>query len=94
MGRRDGKISGAIARSIQDDTQQDKRWRLWKSIKAFFALYGLLLIRLRPGLFRNLRSKKWGLSEDEYKASFKDKNSLVSKGDMGYSGSVCAGHNV
>ncbi|KAH0844938.1 putative phosphatidylinositol-4-phosphate 5-kinase core protein [Fonsecaea pedrosoi] len=86
--RRDQKISRSIVFAIQQDDEAEKRVRLWRPIKTFFALYGLLLIRLRPELFKRLRNRTWLLSDDEYRASFKDKASLVSKGDMGYSGST------
>ncbi|ETI22504.1 hypothetical protein G647_06579 [Cladophialophora carrionii CBS 160.54] len=89
MGRRDDQISRSIVFAVQrDDQAQDNRLRFWKPIRTFFALYGLFLIKIRPELFRNLREKTWNLSDKGYKASFKDKNSLVSQGDMGYSGST------
>jgi hypothetical protein len=89
MGRRDDKISRSIVVAVrQDDDAVDDRLRFWKPVKTFFALYGLLLIRVRPELFKNLRTKTWNLSDQEYRASFKDKDALASKGDMGYSGSV------
>jgi hypothetical protein len=89
MGRRDNQISRSIVVAIQrDDQAQDNRLRFWKPIRTFFALYGLFLIKIRPELFKNLREKAWNLSDNEYRASFKDKSSLVPKGDMGYSGSV------
>ncbi|KIW95428.1 uncharacterized protein Z519_04012 [Cladophialophora bantiana CBS 173.52] len=89
MGRhRDNKISRSIVSAIQEDNKTQRRLRLWRPLKTFFALYGLLLIRLRPELFKRLREKICKLSDDEYKASFKDKDALVAKGDMGYSGST------
>ncbi|KIW67054.1 hypothetical protein PV04_06331 [Phialophora macrospora] len=88
MGRRDDQISRSIVVAVRrDDETQDKRLRFWKPIRTFFALYGLFLIKIRPELFKNLREKTWNLSDSEYKTSFQDKNSLVSKADMGYSGS-------
>ena len=69
MGRRDDQISRSIVFAIQrDDKAPDKRVRLWKPIKTFFALYGLFLTKLRPELFQDLRNKTWQLSEEEYKA--------------------------
>ncbi|OAP60581.1 hypothetical protein AYL99_05583 [Fonsecaea erecta] len=86
--RRDKKITRSIVRAIQQDDHSERRLRLWRPLKTFFALYGLLLIRLRPELFKKLRNKTWNLSDDDYKSSFTDKDSLVPKGDMGYSGST------
>ncbi|KAJ9607982.1 hypothetical protein H2200_008061 [Cladophialophora chaetospira] len=91
MGRRDNQISRSITVAIRrDDKEQDNfnRLRFWKPVKTFFALYGLLLVRIRPDLFRKLRQETWHLSDEQYKASFEDKRALVSKGDMGYSGST------
>lgn len=96
MGRRDKQISQSIVSAVQRrdedkaQTQLDNspRLRLWRPLQTLFALYGLLLVRNQPELFKNLRNKTWNLSDEEYRASFKDKDALVSKGDMGYSGSV------
>ncbi|KIW32180.1 uncharacterized protein PV07_03741 [Cladophialophora immunda] len=86
--RRDKKISRSIIFAIQQDDTSEKRLRLWRPLKTFFALYGLLLIRLRPELFKRLRNQTWHLPDEEYRSSFGYKDSLVSKGDMGYSGST------
>lgn len=93
MGRRDAKISRSIALAVRSDdndnkSQREKRVRLWRILRKFFALYGLVLTRYRPDLFKKLRSQSWELSDDEYKASFMDDDALIPKGDMGYSGSV------
>ena len=86
--RREKKIGRTILRAILYDDEADKQLRLWRPIKTFFKLYGIILTRTRPEVFRRLRNQSWGMSEDGYKSSFEDNNSLVPKGDMGYSGSV------
>jgi len=91
--RRDDRISRSIVHAIQQQEDADagrpsSRLRLWRPLRTFFRLYGLVLVRYRPDLFRRLRSKTWGIKDDEYKASFKEADDLVPKGDMGYSGSV------
>lgn len=86
--RREKKISRSIVNAILHDDEADKRFRLWRPIRTFFRLYGLILSRTRPELFRRLRNQPWGISEDEYKSSFMEDDSLIPKGDMGYSGSV------
>ncbi|KAK6379269.1 hypothetical protein LTS17_006187 [Exophiala oligosperma] len=87
---RDKRISRSIVYAIltDDETDPRRRIRIWRNILKFFRLYGLTLVRLRPELFRKLRTETWGLSTDEYKSSFVDADSLVPKGDMGYSGST------
>jgi hypothetical protein len=88
-GRRDKRISRSIVYAILwDDEAADKRFRIWRPLRTFFRLYGLVLTRQRPELFRNLRVESWNLSDDEYRSSFKDADCLLPKGDMGYSGSV------
>ncbi|KIV79125.1 hypothetical protein PV11_06708 [Exophiala sideris] len=86
--RREKKIGRTILRAILEDDEADKKFRLWRPIRTFFKLYGIILTRTRPPLFRKLRNQSWGMSEDEYKSSFADDDSLVRKGDMGYSGST------
>lgn len=95
MGYRDENISRSIVSAILRDDNDNKnradtKLQLWKPLRAFFAIYGFVLTTVQPELFRKLRNKTWGISEDAYKASFEGKDSLTSKGDMGYSGSVCS----
>ncbi|EXJ81649.1 hypothetical protein A1O1_07714 [Capronia coronata CBS 617.96] len=89
MGRRDENISRSIVLAIlRDDSKADSGFRIWRPLRRFFALYGLVLTRIRPELFQRLRNKTWGISEEDYKASFMGNESLIQKGDMGYSGST------
>ena len=97
MGRRDKKISRSIVFAILQGDEADQKFRLWRSIRTFFALHGLVLTKLRPDLFRKLRTQTWEISDDEYRSSFKYSDFLAGKGDMGYSGSVrstCSGVNA
>ncbi|KAJ4303976.1 hypothetical protein N0V88_001578 [Collariella sp. IMI 366227] len=61
---------------------------------AFFALYQLVLQKIRPADFANLRRKHWDVSDDDYLASFRPEEgepteqALQSIGDMGFSGST------
>lgn len=91
MGRRDDQISHSIILAVRADDKADNRHRFWRPVRKFFALYALFLARFRPELFQKLRDQTWKLSDEEYKSSFKDSDALVSKGDMGYSGSVSGG---
>ena len=89
MGRRNDQISRSIIVAIlEHDDLSSKPLGFWKPVKSFFALFGLLLIRIRPDLFEKLRIETWNLTDQGYKDSFNDKDALVMKGDMGYSGSV------
>lgn len=87
--RRDENISRSIVLAIlQDDNKADSRVRFWHRLRKLFAFYALVLTRFRPELFQKLRNRIWGISEEDYKASFEGSDSLIPKGDMGYSGSV------
>ncbi len=88
QSHRDKRISRSIVYAILSDDEADKRFRIWRPLRTFFRLYGLVLTRQRPELFRKLRTETWNLPEDEYRSSFKDADSLMPEGDMGYSGSV------
>ncbi|KAK4237932.1 hypothetical protein C8A03DRAFT_15554 [Achaetomium macrosporum] len=61
---------------------------------AFFSLYQLVLRKVRPADFANLRRKHWGVSDDDYIKSFQSgedgagEEALKAIGDMGFSGST------
>ncbi|KAL2820884.1 hypothetical protein BDW59DRAFT_150458 [Aspergillus cavernicola] len=82
----------AITRSIQRALFREKfRWTFIQRILAFFRIFNITLIRYEHELFRKLRTEVWSLSEDEYMSSFKSEGktvSLVSMGDLGFSGST------
>jgi hypothetical protein len=90
MRRRDIQITRSITSAIQqdDEVQARQRPQFWKAVKTFFAVWGLLLVRIQPDLFRKLRQDTFKLSDDEYGASISGDDALVSKGGMGYSGLV------
>ncbi|EXJ77571.1 hypothetical protein A1O3_09798 [Capronia epimyces CBS 606.96] len=89
MGRRDDNISRSIILAILQDDKAEGGFRIWRLFRKFFALYRLVLARLRPELFQNLRNKTWKISEEDYKGSFGGgSESLIPQGDMGYSGST------
>ncbi|KIW99608.1 uncharacterized protein Z518_11021 [Rhinocladiella mackenziei CBS 650.93] len=88
MNRRDRKIARSIVFAILRDDKADKRFRLWRPVRIFFAIYGLLLAKYRPDLFQKLRTPIWKVSDDEYKSSFQEGDALSTRGNMGYSGST------
>lgn len=101
MGRQE-KIARSIVRAIVKHPAQDKRPSstlavLLSLFSAFFALYRLVLRKIRPLDFANLRQRHWDVSDDDYIESFRpdpgsDKvDSLKAIGDMGFSGSVSIG---
>ena len=91
MGRRNTLISKSILRALFLDQHQDQRTLLAR-ILAFFTFLELKLQRYKADVFKDLRSKTWELSEDEYKESFRQKDrsggGLEPVGDLGYSGST------
>lgn len=88
MTHRNRRVSSSVALAVVDDDEADNRLRIWRRLRAFFRLYGLVLIKVRPELFRGQRNQTWQIMDEEYKSSFTESDSLASKGDMGYSGSV------
>jgi hypothetical protein len=91
--RRDKKIARsivlAILRDDKDNEKAGRRARIWRRLRTFFRLSGLVLVKYCGDLFRRLRNETWGIPDDEYRASFNDdSDTLIPKGDMGYSGSV------
>lgn len=86
--RRQKAISRSILRALT--RRGTARISLIQRIIAFFHIYYLTLIRYEKELFQKLRTEIWSLSEEEYISCFKtdEKSSLVSMGDLGFSGSV------
>lgn len=101
MGR-SKTIARSIARAITDTTGLAKRrssnsnpLRLILSLfSVFFSIHQLILQKIRPADFANLRRNHWDVEDDDYYQSFqpqdgdKPEESLTSIGDMGFSGSV------
>lgn len=101
MGRQE-KIARSVVRAIVQAKANGANKRaprnplavLLALFSAFFSLYQLLLRKIRPADFANLRRKHWDVSDDDYVKSFQnedgqvDEDSLKSIGDMGFSGSV------
>lgn len=86
--RRQKAISRSILRALT--RRGTARISLIQRIIAFFHIYYLTLIRYEKELFQRLRTEIWSLSEEEYISCFKNdgKSSLVSMGDLGFSGST------
>lgn len=90
MGRREKKVSLSIVSAIHDDEPQPKGalGRILRSIRTFFYIYGLVLVKYRPELFQKLRDTMWDITDAEYQLSFDTGDALTAMGDMGYSGST------
>lgn len=100
MGRQE-KIARSVVHAITSGSGIDKRsfsplkWIL-AIFSLFFALYQLVLHKVRPADFSHLRRDHWDLSDDEYTSSFhppegadgKKEEALRAIGDMGFSGST------
>ncbi|OJJ59127.1 hypothetical protein ASPSYDRAFT_151063 [Aspergillus sydowii CBS 593.65] len=86
--RRQKAISRSIIRALT--RRGTARISLIQRIIAFFHIYYLILIRYEKELFQKLHTEVWRLSEEEYISCFKKdgKSSLVSMGDLGFSGST------
>lgn len=84
----------ALAKSIQAGLLRDPdrfKKSAWGSIRAFFTVYRIKLIRHEMHLFAKLREDIWRFDESEYQASFRTTSGqppLKMMGDLGYSGSV------
>lgn len=101
MGRQE-KIARSIVRAITKSGETKKRSSnplalILALFSAFFSLYQLLLRKVRPADFSNLRRNHWDVSDDDYVQSFGAEDersggaaeeSLKAIGDMGFSGSV------
>ncbi|KAL1304712.1 hypothetical protein AAFC00_003660 [Neodothiora populina] len=88
---REDRIAASIAKAISTEQSSKKQpvySRFLIAIASFFALFSLRFVRFRDDLFRDLRSQIWLLDESSYLQSFESRESLVAKGDMGYSGST------
>ncbi|KAL4920085.1 hypothetical protein BDW62DRAFT_199171 [Aspergillus aurantiobrunneus] len=83
----------AISRSVQRALLRrgTSRISLIKRICAFFHIFYLTLVRYEQELFHKLRTEVWRVTEEDYISCFKGAGkspSLVSMGDMGFSGST------
>jgi hypothetical protein len=97
MGRKE-KIARSVVRAIIKTNGTNKQRSILARILAFFSLffslYQLLLRKIRPADFANLRRNHWDVTDDDYVQSFQAENggpeeeSLNAIGDMGFSGSV------
>ena len=102
MGRSKA-IARSIARAITGTSGLAKRrssnsnpLRLILSLfSLFFSIHQLILQKIRPADFANLRRNHWDVEDNDYYDSFqppqdgdKPEESLTSIGDMGFSGSV------
>ncbi|KAK1777570.1 hypothetical protein QBC45DRAFT_186239 [Copromyces sp. CBS 386.78] len=100
MGRSE-TIARSIAQAIIDTTGLTKRQcsnsnplRLILSLfSLFFSIHHLILQKIRPADFANLRRNHWDVQDDDYYQSFhqdgdKPEETLNSIGDMGFSGST------
>ncbi|PIB00662.1 putative phosphatidylinositol phosphate kinase [Cercospora beticola] len=89
MSRREKIISRSVSKSVVHSS--DQRPNAIARLPAYFWLYHLNLECVGAHLFRALR-ETWQIDEAEYRASFgadsKDKQTLTSAGDMGFSGST------
>ena len=101
MGRQE-KIARSVVRVIIKPSGTKKQSssplaRILALFSTFFSLYQLLLRKVRPADFSNLRRNYWHVSDDAYVQSFEAEHdragsvgeeSLKAIGDMGFSGSV------
>lgn len=100
MGRQE-KIARSIVRAIIQPTINGSQKRSSNPLRvilalfsAFFALYQLLLQKIRPADFAKLRREHWDVSDNDYTDSFrpgedgKEEQGLTAIGDMGFSGST------
>jgi hypothetical protein len=98
MGRQE-KIARSVVRAIVKTNGAKRGPRnplalLLALFSAFFSLYQLILRKIRPADFANLRRKHWSVGDEDYVRSFQNEEgevaeeSLKSIGDMGFSGSV------
>jgi hypothetical protein len=101
MGRQE-KIARSVVRAITKSSETRTRSSsplalILALFSTFFSLYQLLLRKVRPADFSNLRRNYWDVSDDTYVQSFEAEDdragsageeSLKAIGDMGFSGSV------
>ena len=89
------KIARSIVRAIVKSGADKRSSSLLALVLALFStfisLYQLVLRKVRPADFANLRRKHWDISDDDYVQSFQageEEQALKAIGDMGFSGSV------
>ncbi|KAH7632039.1 hypothetical protein B0T09DRAFT_113737 [Sordaria sp. MPI-SDFR-AT-0083] len=100
MGRSE-TIARSIARAIIDTTGFAERRSsnrnplrfILSLFSLFFSIHQLILQKIQPTDFANLRRNHWSVEDDDYYQSFhqegdKPEESLTSIGDMGFSGST------
>ncbi|KAK4185057.1 phosphatidylinositol-4-phosphate 5-kinase-domain-containing protein [Podospora australis] len=103
MGRQE-KIARSIVRALvwpnfngnQKRSNSNPLRLMLALFSAFFSLYQLLLLKIRPADFAKLRREHWDVSDDDYIESFrppqseagKEEEGLTAIGDMGFSGST------
>ncbi|KAL2270508.1 hypothetical protein VTJ83DRAFT_2692 [Remersonia thermophila] len=100
MGREE-KIARSVVRAMthpEDKTdgkpKASRLGRILALLSTLLSLYCLVLGKLRPADFSNLRRKRWGVDDDDYVRSFQPDGGesadepLKAIGDMGFSGST------
>ncbi|KAH6636015.1 phosphatidylinositol-4-phosphate 5-kinase-domain-containing protein [Chaetomium tenue] len=98
MGRKE-KIARSIVQAIvkANGTNRQRSTLLAQILaffSAFFSLYQLLLRKIRPADFGNLRRNHWGVTDSDYVEAFQtddggaEEQALNAIGDMGFSGST------
>ncbi|KAH6849638.1 hypothetical protein B0I37DRAFT_93043 [Chaetomium sp. MPI-CAGE-AT-0009] len=98
MGRKE-KIARSIVRAIVKTNGTNKQRstllaRILAFFSVFFSLYQLLLRKIRPADFANLRRTHWDVTDDDYIQSFQAEDGVAEEeplnaiGDMGFSGST------
>jgi hypothetical protein len=95
---REELIAHSVVRALVPQPEERPQTLLRKflaALSALFAVFQLCLYRVSPGVFADLRQKKWELKDDDYVSSFVKgeadegkEDALHSIGDMGFSGSV------
>ncbi|RVX66426.1 hypothetical protein B0A52_09656 [Exophiala mesophila] len=92
MNRRNKQVARSIIAAIQSDSNNESDPsllnRILYTLRAFFYIYRLVLIKHAPESFQNLRHNIWHISEQSYRSSFDHEDVLKTKEDMGYSGST------
>lgn len=100
MGRQE-RIARSVVRAIVKPSVNGAQKRssnplafILALFSAFFSLYRLVLRKVRPADFSNLRRTHWKLTDNDYTDSFQSDDGSMTEGgleaigDMGFSGSV------
>ncbi|KAK4160419.1 hypothetical protein QBC43DRAFT_219921 [Cladorrhinum sp. PSN259] len=100
MGRQE-RIARSVVRAIVQPSVNGAKKRsrnpfaiILALFSAFFSLYQLVLRKIRPADFSNLRREHWKLGDNDYTDSFhsgdgkRAEDGLTAIGDMGFSGST------